>query len=250
MAGSAGTLFPSNELNYSTFGESANGNVNLGTVPNVITETTTAHIAGTAVAKPAGGGGIVTVGIRPAFRFVVALKPLAGTAGGSAATSGGDPTVTTTSRRIVQTTQAQHHAGGGGVQLSWFFCRYAGIALETDFLGGDHYATGLSGQLILRYPFDFFPKTTAGYSKDAKDVRSGKDSKEVSGLTPTWGLAPYVILGGGGQWDGQSVGVGDIGGGLEVRFLEHWGIYTDARWVVRDSEQHYAAVRAGVAYEF
>jgi hypothetical protein len=242
----AGTLFPSNELNFSTFGESANGNVNLGTVPNFITEITTVHVAGPVV--PKSPGGVITVSIRPAFRYVVAVKPFATTT--TSSVSGGDPTVTTTTRRIIQTTDVEHHAGGGGLQLSWFFCRYVGIALETDFLGGTHYATELSGQLILRYPFDFYPKAAAGYSKDGKDVRSPKDSKDSGELAPSWGLAPYVILGGGGQWDSEGVGVGDVGGGLEFRFLQHWSIYTDARWEVRNSEQHYAAVRAGIGYEF
>ena len=180
------------------------------------------------------------------------LKPAAGKA--PAATI--DPTVTTTHTHHYHFNDVEHNAGGGGVQLSYYFSRYAGVAVEGDFLGGSTYLTQLSGQFILRYPFEFGRTSIAGYSKDAKDVRTdSKDSKdyksapsEMSG--PTWGIAPYAIFGGGGQWDGRLVGLADVGGGLEFRFAKRWGVFTDARWYVRDSSQHFTAIRAGVSYSF
>jgi len=242
-AADPGTLFPPQEFNLSVFGESANGNVHLTTTPTVVTQSHTVSVSAPTVTTPAPPGGVTTVAVRPAFRFAAALKAL----------PGADPSVTTTTHRIIQTTHVEHNAGGGGVQLSWFFSRYTGVAIEGDFLGGATYLTQLTGQFILRYPFDFGQKPITGYSKDDKNVRSAKDSKDYksSGMSPpTWGLAPYAIFGGGTQWDGRAEGIADVGGGLELRFLEHWGIYSDARWIVRNGAQHYTAIRAGVSYEF
>jgi hypothetical protein len=244
LASGSGTLFPSNEFGISLFGESATGNVHLETRPTVVNKSTTVSVLAPSAPKPPPtGGGTVTVAARPAFRFAAALKGLTAT----------DPSVTTTTHRVTQHTHIEHDGGGGGVQLSWFFSRYTGVAIEGDFLGGATYLTQLTGQFILRYPFDFGQKPLSGYSKDDKAVRSGKDSKDYKGSDmspPTWGLAPYAIFGGGAQWDGRAVGIADVGGGLELRFLEHWAIYTDARWIVRNGAQHYTAVRTGIAYNF
>jgi len=247
MGADPGTLFPSNQFGISLFGETANGNVDIEHSQTTVNQFNTIK---TTTAAPSAPAGIITISARPAFRDSSSLKPLATLPPGT-----GTPVttkVTVKTQRFVPTTRDEHNAGGGGIQFSYFFCRYAGVALDGDFLGGDPYVTQVTGQLILRYPFEFGQKPLSGYSKDAKDVRTGKDSVDSKGgmSPPTWGLAPYFLCGSGGQWDGRGTGIADVGGGVEVRFREHWGLFCDGRWVVNDEHQNYAAVRAGVSYGF
>ena len=182
------TLFPSNQWGVSIFGEYDTGDIHLSNTPGTETHTTTFHYT-----IPAPPTGVISVSVRSASRTAAAapLKPAASHT--PAATI--DPTVTTTHTHHYHFNDVEHNPGGGGVQLSYYFSRYAGVAVEGDFLGGSTYLTQLSGQFILRYPFEFGRTSIAGYSKDAKDVRTdSKDSKdyksapsEMSG--PTWGVA-------------------------------------------------------------
>jgi hypothetical protein len=232
-----GTLFNANELDLSFSGEFANGDIHLGTFQKPFY---TDHN----VAAPGTPAATTVIGIalkRPSFKTGVALKPLAAV---PTTASGGDPSTTTSSRHIVQPTDVEHNAGGGSVEAAWFFTRYLGIAVEGDFLGGNPFTTQLSGDFIARYPFEFGSRPVAGYSKDAKD------SKTVETNSPTWGIAPYILVGGGSQWDGRAVGLADVGGGVELRFSRHWGLFSDARWFVRNGAQHFTAIRTGVAYQF
>jgi hypothetical protein len=245
VAADNGSLFQANEFDFSVSGEATTGNVHLGTYQQPVYSTSHAVLAPSTPTPTS----VITIALRHALRTSLALKPLTATAGGPAA----NPAVTIKSRRIVQPTRVEHGTGGGSVEAAWFFTRYFGVALEGDFLGGDPFTSELSGQFIARYPFEFGAKPVAGYSKDDKNVRpasGGKDSKETESTAPSWGIAPYVIAGGGSQWDGRAVGLADVGGGVEVRFACHWGVFTDARWFVRNGAQHYTAVRAGVTYEF
>jgi hypothetical protein len=237
-----GTLFNANEFDLSFSGLFETGNIHLGTYQTPVYTTHTVNVA--APTTPAGPTSVITISLKRAFRTSIALKPLTATGG---TVSSGDPTVTTTTRHIVQPTQVEHNAGGGSIEAAWFFTRYLGIAVEGDFLGGNPFTTQLTGDFIMRYPFEFGSQPVAGYSKDNA---AGKDSKTVETTTPTWGIAPYVLVGGGSQWDGRAVGLADVGGGAELRFTKHWGVFSDVRWFVRNGAQHFTAVRAGVAYQF
>lgn len=115
-----------------------------------------------------------------------------------------------------------HDAWGAGVEADYFFNRYFGIGVEGDWLVGHDVISSVSGNLIGRYPFEF----------------------------GTWGVAPYGFIGGGGQFDSQNAGFGQIGGGAEVRFKAHWGVFTDARWVIHDAFIDYALIRAGLRFNF
>jgi hypothetical protein len=233
-AADTGSLFNANEFDFSFSGEFATGDIHLGTYQKPVYRSHNVAAPGT----PPGPTSVITIALKRAFRASVALKPLTATG----TVTSGDPSVTT--RRIVQPTQVEHNAGGGSIEAAWFFTRYLGIAVEGDFLGGNPFTTQLSGQFIMRYPFEFGARPAAGYSKDAKDF------KTVTPTSPTWGIAPYVLFGGGSQWDGRAVGLADVGGGVELRFVQHWGVFTDARWFFRDGAQHFTAIRAGVAYQF
>ena len=115
-----------------------------------------------------------------------------------------------------------HDAFGGGVEADYFFTRYFGLGVEGDWLAGHDAISSVAGNLIGRYPFE----------------------------NGTWGWAPYAFVGGGGQWDSQSAGFGQVGAGLDVRFKSHWGIFTDARWVLHDVYIDYALIRLGLRFNF
>jgi hypothetical protein len=217
------TLFPSNQFRYTVFAETANGNVDSDpgqttTYTTTTTTTTTTPPVPKATPNPDP----------PTTEILKATGP------------GGTTTKTTrhTTRHIRTSDHLLHNAAGGGVQLSYFFNRYFGVSLEGDFLGSYDYNTAVTGNLIFRYPFEF--GATSGYSKDGKSTPSG----------PTWGLAPYALIGGGGQWDGHSEGVGVIGGGLEFAFQHGYGVFVEGRWVIHDARQSYAAETAGLTFGF
>lgn len=121
-------------------------------------------------------------------------------------------------------------AWGLGAGASIFFSRYFGLGVEQSIFGrnqGDRRASSAdfyysrwqtSGALMVRYPID--------------------------GLN----LAPYALVGGGGQYGnspdlpvraGPTVrkytmsgqGFGQLGGGVEIRFSQRWGIFSNLRWM-------------------
>lgn len=117
-------------------------------------------------------------------------------------------------------------AWGGGLGINYFFSRYIGIGLEQDIYGRQPGENNLSdagytrwatiGNLFIRYPIC------------------------------SWNLAPYIMIGGGANYgntprvvggglDIQSYtagqGFGHVGGGVEYRFTENIGIFSDARYI-------------------
>jgi len=113
---------------------------------------------------------------------------------------------------------------GGGLGINYFFARYFGVGIEQDLYGrqsgsrniGDNGYTRWAtiGNLFIRYPIC------------------------------SWNLAPYLMLGGGanygnvpkvqtdiGTYKPAGQGFGHVGGGLEYRFTENIGIFSDARYM-------------------
>ena len=113
---------------------------------------------------------------------------------------------------------------GGGLGINYFFSRYIGVGLEQDLYGrqsgsgniGDNGYTRWAtiGNLFLRYPIC------------------------------NWNLAPYLMVGGGanygnvptintpiGTYRPAGQGFGHVGGGLEYRFTETIGVFSDARYI-------------------
>ncbi|HEX4085956.1 MAG TPA: hypothetical protein VHY22_13665 [Chthoniobacteraceae bacterium] len=239
-----GSLFNSGETSFSTFGSSANGNVDSQPQTNEVYTTTTVTTTTTAAAAPTPQGSPTPRPSPPPETLHKGAKLKAVKV--AAAQNAGVTSVTRTyvKRHRVTSDRLEHNAGGGGIQGSYFFTKYLGVLLEGDFLGGNPYDTALIGDLVFRYPFEFGAKSvTSGYSKDGKD---GKTT--VTG--PTWGLAPYIMAGGGGQWDGRAEGTGNVGGGVEVRFSRHYGVFVEGRWVIHDARQNYALESAGFTYSF
>lgn len=244
--GGGSTLFPPNQFGVSIFGETANGNVDSQPTQNTVYTTTSSTKSLTTVVSAPGTTGSSTNFVKR--NSAKKNSPFATAAPGLRTV---DPTVKVehTTKRYVNHDHILHNAAGGGVMTNYYFNRYIGVSLEGDFLGGYSYNTVLISNLIFRYPFEFGEKTVAGYSKDGKSTVDSKDGKStVTG--PTWGLAPYVFIGGGCQWDGRAEGVGDVGGGLEVRFAQHYGVFVEGRWVAHDARQNYASELLGVSYNF
>ena len=113
-------------------------------------------------------------------------------------------------------------AWGGGVEADYFFTRYFGLGVEGDWFAANDAISSVSGNLIGRYPFEY----------------------------GTWGWAPYGFVGGGGQFDSENAGFGQAGGGVEVRFKSHWGIFADGRYVIHDIDLNYTLIRAGIRINF
>ena len=126
------------------------------------------------------------------------------------------------SRNVAVDRDYTHTAWGGGIEADYFFTRYLGLGAEGTWLAGHDAISSVSGNVIGRYPFEY----------------------------GTWGWAPYAFVGGGGQFDSQNAGFGQVGGGAEVRLQCHFGVFTDGRWVIHDSSINYALIRLGVRYNF
>lgn len=109
---------------------------------------------------------------------------------------------------------------GGGVGLNFFFARYFGIGYEAFWTGsgrGEHFPLG--GNFFVRYP--------------------------ICSLN----LAPYVMVGGGGAWDGYGKGYGNVGGGLEYRFTNNVGLFVDGRYFY-GGVGNLANIRSGLRIAF
>ena len=123
---------------------------------------------------------------------------------------------------IIGSSGSRFHTGsGGGFGLNYFFCRYVGVGFEAQWYsnGGvaEHMPCG--GNLIFRYPIC------------------------------AWNLAPYVMVGGGGAWDGVGTGYGNVGGGIEYRFTDHVGVFVDGRYLYGGSG-NVADIRSGIRIAF
>jgi hypothetical protein len=96
-----------------------------------------------------------------------------------------------------------------------------------------------------------------GIGADAwSEDKTGKFIDDVSGNLivrfpiANTGLAPYVMGGGGYQFDRVSQSFGQFGGGIEIRFNPHVGIFVDARYLVTRRTSDYGLGRAGLRFSF
>lgn len=117
---------------------------------------------------------------------------------------------------------AYHDNAGGGVAMNVIFGRYFGIGADTNiYSGGVNGVWNSTGYLILRYPID------------------------------SACLAPYVLGGGGIQYDGTREGLWLAGLGLEYRVVPHSiGVYTEGRYTWSADSNDAAQIRAGIRFVF
>jgi len=116
---------------------------------------------------------------------------------------------------------AYHDNAGGGVAANFFFARYIGIGADTTiYSGGVNGVWNSTGSLILRYPID------------------------------SACVAPYVLGGGGYQYDGTGEGTWHAGIGLEYRVVPHSvGLFSEGRYTWAE-ENESAQIRAGIRFTF
>ena len=162
------------------------------------------------------------------------------------------------------------HAWGGGVDLKYFFCRYFGVGLEGFVVDAkrnginyeqapfgplqrtkieDDRAIGaFLGTFTLRYPFHcsrFSPYAWAGGGA----ILNGGES-DLASVNRTFAGVPVQSVTTETS-DRHSEGIGQFGGGLEIRFTRHIGWLNDFSWnVVNGPNNNFGMVRSGLSFAF
>lgn len=110
---------------------------------------------------------------------------------------------------------------GAGVGVNYFFNRYFGIAAEAYTENHNHsFVDDAAGSLVFRFPIE--------------PAR----------------LAPYVFAGGGYQFDPIEQAFAHAGTGLEYRFVDHMGVFLDARYVFTEDSNDFGLARLGFRFSF
>jgi hypothetical protein len=110
---------------------------------------------------------------------------------------------------------------GVGAGVNYFATRYIGI-------GAEAYSQNITGIFIDSASANLLLRAPLGES----------------------GVAPYLMGGGGHQFDDSKYWFGQAGGGLEYRFLKHLGLFIDARVVWPNETKAYGVGRAGLNFSF
>ncbi len=110
---------------------------------------------------------------------------------------------------------------GAGAGVNYFFTRNFGVGVDAYTENAGHsFVDSASANLIVRFPLG--------------------DS----------GVSPYVLGGGGHQFDPIDLWYGQAGAGLEYRFTHSVGIFVDGRYVFTDGTPNYGLFRGGVRLTF
>jgi hypothetical protein len=156
------------------------------------------------------------------------------------------------------------HAWGGGIDAKYFFMRYFGVGIEGWVVDARR----------------SFEDVFVDFDREIFDIHTGHESRAVGSVLGTLTLrypipctrfSPYVFAGGGGIFGGgerthlvvtdrtirtedtdtESRGIGQFGGGIEVRFTPHIGWISDFSWNVVDGpDNNFGMVRTGVNFAF
>lgn len=111
--------------------------------------------------------------------------------------------------------------GGAGVGINYFFTRHIGI-------GAEAYSQNTTGVFIDNVSANILLRLPICHS----------------------GFAPYILGGGGHQFDGAKLWFGQGGVGMEYRFCHHIGMFVDARCVWPNETKYYGVGRAGLRFAF
>jgi hypothetical protein len=156
------------------------------------------------------------------------------------------------------------HAWGGGGDVKFFWHKYFGFGIEGfgldakrtrfDFTGDPNGFTftktddqrlvgGALGTLTLRYPIGcsrFAPYVFGGFG----GIFGGGEQDRIVG---TGGTPAFVTT----HDDGEAKLMGQVGGGVEVRFTRHIGWINDFSWnIVDGSKNNFGMVRSGINFAF
>ncbi|MCD6050502.1 MAG: hypothetical protein K0Q55_1905 [Verrucomicrobia bacterium] len=110
---------------------------------------------------------------------------------------------------------------GAGVGMSYFVNRTLGF-------GADAYSENKKGALVDNASMNVIMRFPLGDS----------------------GFAPNIFGGGGYQFDTAKAWFAQAGAGLEYRFTQNVGIFTDFRFVLPDETKYYGVARLGMRFAF
>lgn len=149
--------------------------------------------------------------------------------------------------------QYLNDGSGGGVGVNYFFARYFGVGVEGNWWNGarDGMSEETHDKLVRNGKVNSDGEVDQNYKKSVAHQISGDLILRYPMEFCTFGLAPYIIGGGGVITDGSSVGFGDVGAGVEVRFTPSFGVFTDWRWnFVAGDKNDVNTTRAGLRFVF
>ena len=156
------------------------------------------------------------------------------------------------------------HAWGGGIDLKYFFWRYIGVGIEGWAVDARRSFEEVSGTEVFQF---------SGIGHESRAVGSVLGTLTLRYPIPCTRFAPYVFGGGGGIFGGgertqfvvtgplptirteetgsESRAIGQVGGGLEIRFTPHIGWINDFSWNFVDGpDNNFGMVRSGINFAF
>ncbi len=153
---------------------------------------------------------------------------------------------------------------GGGVALTYFFARYFGISVEGNWWDGveTHHTRRDRVNDGKRWVWDDNEDDWVRRTKRKDRTRKSSDKSVAHQVTANFILrypvelcnvcfAPYIFGGGGGLFDGEKVGFGDAGAGLEWRITPNFGVFGDWRWIFTGKGKNdISQSRGGIRFVF
>ena len=156
------------------------------------------------------------------------------------------------------------HAWGGGIDLKYFFWRYIGVGIEGWAVDARRSFEEVTGTEVFQF---------SGIGHESRAVGSVLGTLTLRYPIPCTRFAPYVFGGGGGifgggertrfvttgplptirteETDSESRAIGQVGGGLEIRFTPHIGWINDFSWNFVDGpDNNFGMVRSGINFAF
>jgi hypothetical protein len=156
------------------------------------------------------------------------------------------------------------HAWGGGIDLKYFFWRYIGVGIEGWAVDARRSFEEVTGTEVFQF---------SGIGLESRAVGSVLGTLTLRYPIPCTRFAPYVFGGGGGifgggertrfvttgplptirteETDSETRAIGQVGGGLEIRFTPHIGWINDFSWNFVDGpDNNFGMVRSGINFAF
>jgi hypothetical protein len=164
------------------------------------------------------------------------------------------------------------HAWGGGLDFKYFFCRYIGVGIE----GWAVDANQGQEEVFIDFSEDIFKRRIR---RERSAIGSVLGTLTLRYPIPCTRFAPYIFGGGGGIFGGgqktqfvlindveegeendvlvtrrsgsETEAIGQVGGGIEVRFTPHIGWISDFSWNFVDGpNNNFGMARTGVNFAF
>ncbi|MES2705895.1 MAG: outer membrane beta-barrel protein [Verrucomicrobiota bacterium] len=109
---------------------------------------------------------------------------------------------------------------GMGISGNYFFSENVGIEGDATWFAEDSTVNLITGSIVLRAPI------------------------------PSLCLAPYAMAGIGVHANGVNQAIAHLGGGVDFRLVNCFGLFADARYTWADETSNYTVIRGGVRFSF